>query len=46
MRENAAQARKRSTGLRRALLDAAFTGRLAGRSVDTEIVEELAEVAS
>jgi type I restriction enzyme S subunit len=46
MRENAAQARKRSAGLRRALLDAAFTGRLVGRSVDTEIVEELAGVAS
>lgn len=35
--------RKRSTALRRALLDAAFSGRLLGRSTDTEIVEEIAE---
>ncbi len=39
------QARLQSAGLRRALLDAAFSGRLTGRSTDTEIVEELAEAA-
>lgn len=32
---------KRSAGLRRALLEAAFSGRLTGRSLLTEIVEEL-----
>ena len=46
MRENAAAARKRSARLRRALLEAVFSGRLTGRKVDTEIVEELAGVAS
>ena len=34
---------QRSAGLRRALLEAAFSGRLTGRSVDGEIVEELAD---
>lgn len=37
-----AGARKRSGVLRRALLDAAFSGRLTGRSTDNEIVEEMA----
>jgi type I site-specific restriction endonuclease len=32
----------RGRALRRALLDAAFSGRLTGRSTDTEIVEEIA----
>lgn len=35
----------RSRGLRRALLTAAFTGRLTGRSSDGDVVEELVEVA-
>ncbi|WP_209307803.1 hypothetical protein [Geodermatophilus sp. DF01-2] len=34
--------RERSKALRRALLEAAFSGRLTGRSTDTEIVEEIA----
>ena len=33
---------QRSVQLRRALLAAAFSGRLTGRSTDTEVVEELA----
>jgi type I restriction enzyme S subunit len=37
-------ARRRGTLLRRALLDAAFSGRLTGRAVDMELVEELAGV--
>jgi type I restriction enzyme S subunit len=35
---------QRSVVLRRALLDAAFSGRLTGRASDTEIVEEMAGV--
>lgn len=38
--------RRRSLALRRALLTAAFTGRLTGRSSDMDVAEELAEVAS
>ena len=38
------QAQRRSTNLRRALLSAAFSGRLTGRSTDKEVVEELAGV--
>lgn len=37
-------AEQRGRVLRRALLDAAFSGRLTGRSTDTEMVEELAAV--
>lgn len=37
-------ARQRSAGLRRAVLTAAFSGRLTGHRVDDEIIEELAEV--
>jgi type I restriction enzyme S subunit len=37
-------ARRRSASLRRALLDAAFTGRLTGRASDMDLVEELAGV--
>lgn len=33
----------RSTALRRAVLAAAFSGRLTGRSADAEIIEEIAE---
>ncbi len=36
------QAGAHATALRRALLDAAFSGRLTRHSTDTEIVEELA----
>ena len=46
LRENAAQARKRSLGLRRAVLEAAFSGRLTGRAGDLERVQELAGAAS
>lgn len=42
----AATASRRGTVLRRAVLDAAFSGRLTGQGVDAEIIEELAEVAS
>jgi type I restriction enzyme, S subunit len=38
------QTRLRSSGLRRALLAAAFSGRLTGRSSDIEVVEEMAGV--
>lgn len=34
---------KRSSALRRALLSAAFSGRLTGASTDTEVVEEIAD---
>ncbi|RBJ10509.1 hypothetical protein DRA43_02480 [Micromonospora provocatoris] len=37
-------ARRRGTLLRRALLDAAFSGRLTGRASDMDVVEELAGV--
>lgn len=39
-------ARKRAHALRRALLHAAFAGRLTGRSTHADVVEELAGVAS
>ncbi|MBM0275748.1 restriction endonuclease subunit S [Micromonospora tarensis] len=38
------KARQRSTALRRALLDAAFSGRLTGRASDMNRVEEMASV--
>lgn len=41
-----ARARKRSGLLRRGLLEAAFSGRLTGRSADAEVVEELAGVGA
>lgn len=37
-----AEQERRSVALRRALLTAAFSGRLTGRSTDTEVVEEMA----
>jgi type I restriction enzyme S subunit len=37
-------ARRRSTALRRALLHAAFSGRLTARAIDSEMVEELSGV--
>ncbi|RBY96866.1 restriction endonuclease subunit S [Blastococcus sp. TF02-8] len=37
---------RRAVGLRRALLNAAFSGRLTGRNTDSDVVEELVEVAS
>lgn len=39
-------ARQRTSALRRALLTAAFTGRLTGRSSDLDIAEELAEATT
>jgi len=39
-------AQQRSVALRRALLEAAFTGRLTGRSTDTHVDEVLSEAAS
>lgn len=33
--------RRRTAALRRAILTAAFAGRLSGRSTDTEVIEEL-----
>lgn len=44
--EATADAARRGSVLRRALLDAAFSGRLTGRSTDADVVEQLAEVAS
>ena len=41
-----ARGRNRSVVLRRALLEAAFSGRLTGHSTDAHVVEELAGVAS
>jgi type I restriction enzyme S subunit len=43
-RTNAEQTRLRSSGLRRALLAAALSGRLTGHSTDIEVVEEMAGV--
>ena len=43
-RESAQRATIRAQGLRRALLAAAFSGRLTGRSSDMEMVEEMAGV--
>ncbi|MEV2241293.1 restriction endonuclease subunit S [Micromonospora sp. NPDC049891] len=40
----AATGNRRSEGLRRALLDAAFSGRLTGRASDMDMVEEMAGV--
>ena len=42
----ASQLRHRGTALRRALLTAAFTGRLTGRSSDMDLTEELAEATA
>ncbi|MEJ5866704.1 restriction endonuclease subunit S [Pseudokineococcus sp. 5B2Z-1] len=46
LREGLDLAVARGTALRRALLTAAFTGRLTGRSSDMDVAEELAEAAS
>lgn len=37
-------AQRRSQGLRRAVLAAAFEGKLTGRHADMEVIEELADV--
>ncbi len=42
LRQELRQLKARSTALRRALLDATFSGRLTGGGTDTEIVEEIA----
>ena len=44
IRDEAAAAKKRSDALRRALLAAAFSGRLTGHTTDIEMVEEMANV--
>ncbi len=40
--EGVRRGRRQSAGLRRALLDAAFSGRLTGRSTDTQLLDEIA----
>lgn len=44
LRAEARLAEERSAGLRRALLTAAFSGKLTGRHTDAEVIEELASV--
>ncbi|MGL5930042.1 MAG: restriction endonuclease subunit S [Dermatophilaceae bacterium] len=44
LRSEVASMKVRELALRRALLSAAFSGRLTGRSTDVEVVEELADV--
>lgn len=45
LRKELEKGRARSAALRRAILAAAFSGRLTGFSSDTEVIEEMAEVA-
>lgn len=44
--QGVAQSQTRVGALRRALLTAAFTGRLSGRSSDMDVAEELVEAVS